>query len=210
MPSAIIIGAGIGGLAAGARLARAGYQVSLFEQAARPGGRASTIVNGRFRFDTGPTLFLMPEVFAETFAALGECMEDHLDLVRLDPSYRVHFQDTSSLDLTAVLPHMRAQLNAIEPGSFEAFFRFLSEGPQHYPLALEHLVGGIFTSFFDSLGPKNPPLIFRAKPQPSHAANIARYFHAPRLQAAFSFQNMYLGLSPYNAPATYSLLQYTE
>jgi phytoene desaturase len=152
----------------------------------------------------------MPEVFSETYAALGERMEDHLDLVRLDPTYRVHFNDDSTLDLTHILPDMRAQLEAFEPGAFEAFLRFMSEGYQHYNLSLKYFVGRNFNSMAEYFSLGNLPLLFQLKALVKHATNTARYFRDPRLQAAFSFQNMYLGLSPYDAPATFSLLQYTE
>ena len=210
MTSIAIIGAGIGGLASAARLARQGYQVTVFEKHAQPGGRAAFIEQDGFRFDTGPTLFLMPEVFAETFAALGERMEDHLDLVRLDPTYRVHFQNETTLDLSSNLESMRARLDTLEPGSFEQFLSFMAEGARHYNLSLQHFVGRNFYSLPDYFSPGNLPLLFQLKALVKHADNTARYFKDPRLQAAFSFQNMYLGLSPYDAPATFSLLQYTE
>ncbi len=85
MPTAIVIGAGIGGLAAAGRLVRAGYKTTVVEKSAAPGGRASQVEQGKYRFDGGPTLFLMPQVFKDTYAALGERMEDHLDLTRLGP-----------------------------------------------------------------------------------------------------------------------------
>jgi phytoene desaturase len=210
MTSAIIIGAGIGGIATAARLARKGYQVTVLEKQSRPGGRTSEIVKDGFRFDAGPTLFLMPDVFAETYAALEEKMEDHLELKRIDPTYRIHFHDDSILDLTSNLESMRAQLDAMEPGSFEAFLRFMGEGYRHYRLSLKHFVGRNFTSLAEYFSPSNLPLLFQLKALQKHAANTASYFRDPRLQAAFTFQNMYLGLSPYDAPATYSLLQYTE
>lgn len=206
----IVIGAGIGGIALAARLAKAGQQVTVLEKAARPGGRASFIQKDGYRFDTGPTLFLMPEVFAETYAALGERMEDHLDLVRLDPTYRAHFHDGSRLDLSYQMPLMRQQLDAIEPGAFGAFLRFMDEGYRHYNLSLEKFVGRNFYSLAEFFDLKNLPLLFQMKALVKHAANTASFFKDPRLQAAFSFQNMYLGLSPYDAPATFSLLQYTE
>ena|SRR5687768_11389497 len=111
MPTAIVIGAGIGGLAAAGRLARAGYKVTIVEKAATPGGRASLVEQGDYRFDGGPTLFLMPQVFRETYAALGERMEDHLELTRLDPTYKVHFHDGTSLDLLQSCRECRSSLS---------------------------------------------------------------------------------------------------
>lgn len=210
MATVIVVGAGIGGIAVAGRLAKAGYEVKVFEKDAAPGGRTASLQRAGYRFDTGPTLFLMPEVFAETFAALGAKMQDHLDLVRLDPTYRVHFHDGSRLDLTSNLVEMREQLDALEPGSFEAYLRFMAEGYRHYNLSLQKFVGRNFYSIFEFFSLSNLPLLFQLKALVKHAANTRNYFKDPRLQAAFSFQNMYLGLSPYDAPATFSLLQYTE
>ena len=210
MKSAIVIGAGLGGIALAARLAKSGYQVTLLEKNSRPGGRMGLLEGNGFRFDTGATLFLMPDIFAETYAAIGERMEDHLDLVRLDPTYRVHFHDKMTFDLTADLNSMCRQLDAIEPGAFQAFLRFMSEGYQHYHLSLKHFVGRNFTSWLQYFSLRNIPLIFRVKALIKHYKNTSRYFSDPRLRALFSFQNMYLGLSPYDAMATYSLLQYSE
>jgi len=169
-PTAIVIGAGLGGIATAARLARAGYQVTVLEKNATPGGRCGQLIRNGHRFDIGATLFLMPDVFAQTYADLGERMEDHLDLRRIDPTYRIHFADDTALALTNNLNDMQAQLEAIEPGSFGGLLRYLVK----------------------------------------HYGNIGHYFQHPQLKAAFTFQNMYLGLSPFDAPATYSLLQYTE
>src|SRR5271157_2864431 len=86
----------------------------------------------------------------------------------------------------------------------------MAEGYRHYNISLESFVGRNFTSLLQYFDPRNLPHLFRMKALVKHAANTASYFKDPRLQAAFSFQNMYLGLSPYDAPATFSLLQYTE
>lgn len=209
-PTAIVIGAGIGGIAAAGRLARHGFNVTVLEKNEQPGGRCGQIVRDGHRFDIGPTLFLMPEVFAETYAALGERMEDHLDLRRIDPTYTVRFSDGLSMQLTADLLKMQPQLDAIEAGAFDGFLRYMAEGNTHYRVSLEKFVGRNFENLFQYFSPANLPLLFQLKALTRHYQNIGSYFKDPRLKAAFTFQNMYLGLSPYEAPATYSLLQYTE
>jgi phytoene desaturase len=210
MTSVLVIGAGIGGISAAARLARAGYQVTVIEKNARPGGRCDQIVRDGHRFDVGPSIFLMPEVFAETYRALGQRMEDHLDLRRINPTYRIRFDDGSQITLNADINLMQPQLEAIEPGSFNGFLRYLAEGNLNYRLSLEKFAGRNFYSLIDYFSLGNLPLVFRLKALKKHYDNIGNYFTHPHLKAAFTFQNMYLGLSPYDAPATFSLLQYTE
>src|SRR5512136_638558 len=209
-PSAIVIGAGIGGIATAGRLARNGYQATVIEKNSTGGGRCNQIIKDGHRFDVGPTLFLMPEVFEETYAALGEKMSDHLDLKRIDPTYTVRFDDGTSLALTSKIGDMQTRLETIEPGAFGGFLRYLSEGQQNYRLSLQKFVGRNFTNYFQYFSLSNLPLLFKLKALVKHYDNIGHYFKNPRLKAAFTFQNMYLGLSPYDAPATYSLLQYTE
>ncbi|MGQ9833583.1 MAG: phytoene desaturase family protein [Candidatus Villigracilaceae bacterium] len=209
-PTAIVIGAGIGGIATAARLAKNGYDVTVLEKESTPGGRCNQIVRDGHRFDIGPTLFLMPEVWEETFAALGEKMSDHLDLRRIDPTYKVHFEDGLQLQLTSNLGTMQKQLEAVEKTAFTGFLAYLAEGARHYKISLEKFVGRNFYSLLDYFSLKNLPLIIQLKALQKHYANTGRFFKDERLKAAFTFQNMYLGLSPYDAPATYSLLQYTE
>jgi len=210
MASILVIGAGIGGIVTAARLARHGYQVTVIEKAERAGGRCDRLVIDGHHFDTGPTLFLMPQVFAQTFADLGERMEDHLDLRRIDPTYHVHFGDGSTLLLTSDLNAMQAQLEAIEPGSFGGFLRYLNEGHFHYKLAFPNLAERNFRSLPEFLSLRNLLLLFRLKLLTRHYDNMGSYFNDSRLKAAFTFQDMYLSLSPYEAPAMYSLMQYTE
>ncbi|MCS6907245.1 MAG: phytoene desaturase family protein, partial [Anaerolineales bacterium] len=209
-PSVLIIGAGIGGIAAAARLAKNGYAVTVVEKNEQPGGRCGQLIHEGHRFDIGPTLFLMPEVWEETFAALGERMSDHLDLRRIDPTYKVHFEDGLQITLTSNLGAMQAQLEKIEKTAFSGFLHFIAEGSRHYKISLEKFVGRNFYSLWEYFSPSNLPLLFQLKALVKHYDNVGRYFQDPRLRAAFTFQNMYLGLSPYEAPATYSLLQYTE
>ncbi|MGC9399775.1 MAG: phytoene desaturase family protein [Anaerolineae bacterium] len=210
MKKVLVIGAGIGGIATAARLAKIGYDVTVLEKTAAPGGRVALLERDGYRFDMGATLFLMPETYAQTYADLDERMEDHLDLRRVEPNYRVHFHDDSYLDITPNLVEMREQLEAMEPGSFQSLLDFMEEGYRHYYLSLEKFVGRNFYTAFDFFAPKHLPLLWKLKPLGKHINVIKKHFKDPRLRAAFSFQNMYLGLSPYDAPATYTLLQFTE
>lgn len=207
---AIVIGAGIGGIATAARLARQGFSVTVLEKNEKPGGRANQIVCDGHRFDTGPTLFLMPEVWEETYAALGEKMSDHLDLKRIDPTYSVYFEDGVQLELTSNLGKMQTQLEKIEKTAFTNFLAFMAEGSRHYKLSVEKFLSRNFRTLFEFFNLGNLPLLFQLKALGKHYANTGKFFKDEHLRAAFTFQNMYLGLSPYDAPATYSLLQYTE
>jgi phytoene desaturase len=208
--TALVIGAGIGGISTAARLAKNGYDVTVLEKESTPGGRCNQILHDGHRFDIGPTLFLMPEIWEETFEALGEKMGDHLDLKRIDPTYKVHFEDGLQLELTSNLGEMQKQLERVEKTAFTGFLNYLAEGSQHYKTSVEKFVGRNFYNIFEYFSPGNLPLLFQLKALKKHYANTSRFFNDERLKAAFTFQNMYLGLSPYDAPATYSLLQYTE
>jgi phytoene desaturase len=206
----LIVGAGIGGIATAARLAKSGYHVTVVEKCERSGGRCGQMTVQGHRFDTGATLFMMPGLYEETYAALGENMKDHLDLRRIDPTYHLYFQDNSQLKLTSDLHVMMAQLEAIEPGSFAGMLDYLAEGRRQYELSLPNVIGKDFRSLTEFINPRMIPLFFRLKAFTQHARYTRRFFKSPRLQMAFTFQDMYMGLSPFESPATYSFLQYTE
>ncbi len=209
-PTALVIGAGVGGIATAARLAQHGYSVTVLEKGDRPGGRCSRLVRDGHHFDTGPTLFLMPDLYAQTFTDLGERMEEHLDLRRIDPAYHVHFDDGTHLTLTSDLTAMQAQLEAIEPGSFAGYLRYLREGGYHYRLALPTLVQRGFYRFFEFFNLRNLVMLFRLRLLVKHYAHVGTFFRHHNLKSAFTFQDMYLSLSPFEASATYSLFQYAE
>jgi phytoene desaturase len=209
-PTVVIIGAGIGGIATAARLARQGYRVTVLEKCEKSGGRCGQMVVHGHRFDTGATLFMMPELYAETYAALGEHMEDQLDLHRIDPTYHLYFQDNTQLQLTSDLHEMMAQVEAIEQGSFVRMLHYLAEGRHQYELSLPNVIGRDFRTLAEFINPRMISIFLQLKALTCHTQYASRFFKTPKLQMAFTFQDMYMGLSPYESPATYSFMQYTE
>jgi phytoene desaturase len=208
--SAIIIGAGIGGIATAAHLAQRGLKVTVVEKNQRPGGRCDQFTQDGHQFDTGPTLLVMPLLYEAEFAALGTPMHELLDLQRVDPTYHLVFDDGSQLALTSDMTAMRERLEAIEPGSFQGFLNYMEEGHRHYHLAVKRLVDKDFRSAAEFFSLKNLPLLVRLKPLVPHYRNMSSYFSQSRLKAAFTFQDVYMGLSPFEAPATFSMMSYTE
>lgn len=208
--SVIVIGAGIGGITAATHLARAGLHVTLLEKNSRPGGRCDRLSREGHHFDTGPTLFVMPLLYEGEFRALGTCMSEQLDLKRVDPTYRLVFDNGGELSLTCDMKSMQEQLENIQPGSFRGLTRYLEEGERHYRLVLEKLAIRDFRRASDFFTVHNIPLIYRLKPLVNHYRNMSAYFDEPRLKSAFTFQDMYMGSSPFEAPATFSMMPYTE
>ncbi|MBN1427984.1 MAG: phytoene desaturase [Anaerolineae bacterium] len=208
--SVIVVGAGLGGIAAAAHLARHGMTVTVIEKNPRPGGRCDRISRDGHHFDTGPTLFVMPLLYEQEFTALGANMYEALDLQRVDPTYHLVFDDGSRLNLTSDMKRMHEQLEAIEPGSFQGFLRYMDEGHRHYHVSMEKLVNREFRTATEFFSLRNLPLLFQLKPLVKHYHNAGSYFRTPRLKASFTFQDMYMGLSPFEALATFSLMPYTE
>ena len=207
---ALVIGAGIGGITAATHLANTGMQVTVLEKNDQAGGRCGRLVRDGHRFDTGPTLFVMRPVYEAEFRALGASLTERLELQQVDPTYRLVFDDGSQLALTSDMAFMRTQLEHIEPGSFNGFCRYLREGGRHYQLVLDTIVNREVRGVADVFSVQALGLLLRAKPLVSHYRNMAAYFREPRLKSAFTFQDLYVGLSPFDAPATFSLLPYTE
>ena len=137
-------------------------------------------------------------------------MREMLDLQHVDPTYHLVFDDGSKLALTSDMKSMQEQLEAFEPGSFPGLLRYMEEGHRHYHLSMEKLVNRDFRKATDFFKFSNLPLAYQLKPLANHYRNISAYFDDPRLKAAFTFQDVYMGLSPFEAPATFSMMPYTE
>lgn len=208
--SVIVIGAGIGGIVAATHLAQHGIKVTVIEKNSRAGGRCDRISRDGHQFDTGPTLLVMPLLYEAEFQALGSSMREMLDLQRVDPTYHLVFDDSSQLTLTSDMKSMQEQLEKFEPGSFQGLMRYMTEGHRHYHLGIERLVNRDFRKASEFFTLKNIPLIHQLKPLANHYRNMSAYFDDPRLKSAFTFQDVYMGLSPFDAPATFSMMPYTE
>ncbi len=212
MKSVTVIGAGIGGITAAIHLAQRGIKVTVLEKNSRPGGRCDRFSRDGHHFDTGPTLLVMPLLYEAEFAALGVdiSLRKLLDLQRVDPTYHLVFDDGSQLALTSDMKSMQEQLESFQPGSFPGLLRYMEEGHRHYHLSMGKLVNRNFRKATDFFKVSNLPLVYQLKPLVNHYRNMSTYFDDPRLKAAFTFQDVYMGLSPFEAPATFSMMPYTE
>jgi phytoene desaturase len=208
--SVIVIGAGVGGIIAATHLARRGVSVTVLEKNSHAGGRCDRFSRDGHHFDAGPTLMVMPLLYESEFAALGTSLREMLHLQRVDPTYHLVFDDGSRLALTSDMKSMQEQLETFEPGSFQGFMRYMQEGHRHYHVGMEKLVSRDFRKASDFFTLGNLPLAFQLKPFANHYRNLSAYFDDPRLKSAFTFQDVYMGLSPFEAPATFSLMPYTE
>ncbi|MGI9039742.1 MAG: phytoene desaturase family protein [Gemmatimonadales bacterium] len=206
----VVIGAGLGGLAAAIRLRHRGYRVTLLERHAHPGGRCGLWESEGFRFDTGPTLLLMVDYLRALFEEAGRPMEAYLDLVQLDPNYRVHYADGTTLDVTSRLNAMLEGVERVEPGVGPRFLQFLAATAQLYRIGLDGFVDRNVHRRGDFFSPRNAGLLLRARAMERLQRMVGRYFRSEKLRHTFSFQSLYLGLSPFESPAIYSLLPYTE
>ncbi len=208
--SVVVIGAGLGGLSAALHLAGAGRRVTVLEQAGVPGGRAGLLTEGGYQFDTGPTVLTMPDLVAETLAAVGENLDDWLTLHRLDPAYRARFADGSSIDVHADVEAMAAEVAATcGPREADGYRRFVLFLRQLYAAEFPHFIARNLDSPVQLV--RRPLLeLLRLGAFRRLAPKVAGFFDDPRLQRIFSFQAMYAGLAPARALAIYSVITYLD
>jgi phytoene desaturase len=213
-----VIGGGIGGLAAAALLARGGAEVTLLERHDRVGGRTGIREQDGFRFDTGPSWYFMPEVFAHFFALLGERVEDHVDLVRLDPAYRLFAEPdlpgatAEPFDVVADPETNWATFERMEPGAGEAVRRYTQDSTEAYRTALDHF---LYTTFARPDRAVSADVARRAGTlagllTQTLAQKVARTTDHPVLRQVLGYHAVFLGSSPYRVPALYSLMSHLD
>jgi len=205
----IIIGSGIGGIVTAGSLARKGYEVTLFEKNAHPGGRCGTFVKDGHRFDVGATFLMMPGVYEEAFSALGKSMSDELTLYRMDPVYRVKFPGDKEISFSSDMAKLQDQFEQIEKGSYGKFLKLMSKGFEIYEKSMP-LIDRNFFSLFDLSLLKYPLLLFKYKAFHNHYKYISSFFKSEELRAFFTFQNLYLGQDPFHASGMYTFLPFME
>jgi phytoene desaturase len=209
-PKAVIIGAGVSGLATANFLAKNGYQVEIYEKNANPGGRCGQMIQDGHRFDLGATILLMPSLYKQVLSELGIDLEKDLETTSLAPIYKLFFSDGSEFSFTRDEEQMREQIEVFEPGSFPKYQTYVKEGYEYFNLAMNDLLGKNFDRLFEFVNLKSIRLLLKLKTYRNHSSYIKEYFSDPHLQKAFTFQNIYVGQNPYEAPAFFSMLPGAE
>ncbi|BBE16965.1 phytoene dehydrogenase [Aquipluma nitroreducens] len=209
-PRAVIIGAGVGGLATANFLAKNGYSVEIYEKNANPGGRCGQMIQDGHRFDLGATILLMPSLYRKVLSELGIDLDKDLETTSLEPVYKLFFSDGSDFAFTRNPEQMKTQLEAIETGSFPKYQEYVKEGYEYFNLSMNDLLGKNFDHLFQFVNFKSMRLLLKLKTYLKHTDYIQRYFNDPHLRMAFTFQNIYVGQNPYDAPAFFSMLPGAE
>jgi phytoene desaturase len=205
----VVVGAGPGGLAAAMLARAAGADVTVIERADRVGGRTASFGQDGYTFDYGPTFYLYPEILADIFAACGRSLPDEVEMVRLDPMYRLRFEDGGGFDATADLDRLKAEVARIDPGDAGRVEAYLADNLrkfQAFKPVLQKPFGGL-GAFADMDMVRALPLL---RPFSTVDQDLGRWFRNPLVRLAFSFQSKYLGMSPFKCPSLFTILAHIE
>lgn len=208
----VIIGSGFGSLALACLLGERGITVHIYERHDRPGGRARVLKEHGFRFDMGPSWYLMPDVFEHFFSLLGEKVEDRYALQKLTPSYKIFFenQPQSTCTLSTDLAETQRLLESFEPGSGDKLKRYLEQCSFQYHTALEKFLHKNYDSFFDFFTWDIMTRGLRMGMFSKMQDFVSKFFQDDRIQKIMQYTLVFLGASPYNAPALYALMSHVD
>lgn len=207
---AVIIGAGIGGITTAIYLSKSGFEVTIYEKNSVPGGRCGQLMHEGHRFDLGATMLLMPGVYKQIFGEVGIDFEKALSPKPLDDLYKLYFDDGKTIAFSTDKKKMETQHEAIEKGSYRSSEAYVEEGYNFYKIAYNKLIGRNFYNFLQFATLKNAMMLVRLKTYLTHQQYIQRFFRNPHLQMAYTFQNIYVGQSPFDAPAFFSMIPAIE
>jgi phytoene desaturase len=210
MKKIIVIGGGFSGLAAATCLAHKGMDVTLLEKNEMAGGRARKFSAEGFTFDMGPSWYWMPDVFEKYFGLFGKKVSDYYELIRLDPSYRIYYGKGDFLDIPKMGEGLKEVFEKLEPGSWPKLIKFLAEAKFKYDLGVEKLVYNPGLKLSELLDWEIVKGAFRLQIFSSLSSHIRKYFINQRIIQLLEFPVLFLGATPGNTPALYSLMNYAD
>ena len=212
MKKVIIVGAGTAGLGAAVRLAAAGYEVEVFEKNPEVGGKMYQIRQEGYRFDVGPTLVMMPEIYESVFEAAGTDPGDYIPMTRLEPMYKVFFnrKDFPGYAVSGDLVALTAMLEGRSPETARGFYAYLAEIYKRYRVAYDHFIRRPFRSWRDIYNPRMLKKAYELKTFSSAEGMMARFIKDPDVQQMMSFQTLYIGVSPKKGPSLYNIIPMIE
>jgi phytoene desaturase len=206
----VVIGSGFSGLSAATKLASEGFDVTILEKNAEPGGRARMFETQGFKFDMGPSWYWMPDVFERYFEEFGKKVSDYYTLKRLDPSYKVILSANKEINLPANIHSLKQLFESLEPSCGDKFDKFLIESEYKYKVGIGEFVWKpslSITEFFDlRLLSKAISLDLFA----SFGTHIRKFFKNEDILKIMEFPILFLGATPQDTPALYSLMNYAE
>ena len=205
---AVVIGAGFGGIALALRLQRAGVQTTLVEKRDKPGGRAYVWNDQGFKFDAGPTVITDPDCLTQLFDGTGKQLSDYVELMPVDPFYRLCWEDGKSFDYNDDQAAMERQIGAFNPADVDGYNRFHAYSEELYQEGYIKLGAVPFQSFWSMI--KAAPELARLESWNSVHAMVARYIQDPHLRQAFSFHTLLVGGDPFKTSSVYALIHALE
>ena len=209
-PTVTVIGGGFGGLSAAAYLGRAGLDVRLLERHDRVGGHAGVLERDGFRFDTGPSWYLMPDVFERFFGHFDREPTDYYELERLDPQYRVCWKDGDSVTIPPDRDRVEEIFESYEDGAGDALAAYLEEAERNYELAMDRVVYEGRERLRDYVDTDLLPMAPRYRLFGNMDDYVGRYVEHPKLRQLLEYTLVFLGGSPYNTPALYSIMSHVD
>ncbi|MEP4533797.1 MAG: phytoene desaturase family protein [Cyclobacteriaceae bacterium] len=204
-----VIGSGFSSLSAACHLAQSGHTVTVFEKNAESGGRARKFSDSGFTFDMGPSWYWMPDVFEHFFSQFNKKPSDYYELKRLDPSYRVKFKN-EFIDLPANMQELESLFESIETGSSSQLRKFLKQAEFKYQVGINDLVYKPSRSLTEFIDPKLLAGVLRMDVFTSMSKHIRKFFKNEKLIQLLEFPVLFLGSTPENTPALYSLMNYAD